>query len=693
MRHLLLCIILSFLALPSLAQEDKEFAYINEVEQSKDDIGKSVKQLRIAAVENDDAESYFELAKTLLKINNPHSRYLASKYFQEAIYRDPNNLAIRYEFAKLLRYETPQIAFGVYEDIVNIDSTQSEAYYQMARIREDDYLDYNNSIRIASEDVTFSLDSHAYTDFKESEKLYLKALEINDNYTDALLHLSTMYEESGHYDKAVEKLEQLIEVDPANKDAYLYLGMMHYRNEKMEKAYEAYQKAIYLMTYDEKEDFTYNSVIDLLLDKIGGELMTKKDIKLIISAYWKSYDPLLLTDYNERLLEHYTRVAYSNLRFSVPHKNIVGWKTDRGETYIRYGEPYDKYTIRPEMGTEKPLSRTEVWHYPDMSIAFADKFWTGNPRFAAPEDDAQIPGDFHSFMELGYPEYYSLYNPIYDGPYFEVPYDIIQFKNLEREGDDLTDLYVTYAINKSDNLDQYENGYAHQAGLFFLNNLFETMSENEREIKSNEELEFISLSEEESYVNSIGITAYPDSGHMSFEIIRTADKGFASNKGRYRIKNFPEEDLAISDVVLASKITTASNTKIKRGDIGIVPNPTHKFSAEDDLFVYYEVYNLTIGGDNLNRFEQEFVIERVGEVEGGGFNIGDIFNPVLSLVGLGGDDEVKLTSEYKTLERNPRIYVQIDMSNYEPGEYMLTTIVRDKLSGNEVSSDTYILWE
>ena len=34
--------------------------------------------------------------------------------------------------------------------------------------------------------------------------------------------------------------------------------------------------------------------------------------------FWRKQDPLFLTEFNERRVEHYGRVAYTNLRFSRP---------------------------------------------------------------------------------------------------------------------------------------------------------------------------------------------------------------------------------------------------------------------------------------------------------------------------------------------------------------------------------------
>ena len=75
------------------------------------------------------------------------------------------------------------------------------------------------------------------------------------------------------------------------------------------------------------------------------ELISNKKTKMRISEiypdnefsslkkFWKNHDPVKFTEYNERLIEHYTRVAYVNLRFSKPEKGIKGWQTEPGNIY------------------------------------------------------------------------------------------------------------------------------------------------------------------------------------------------------------------------------------------------------------------------------------------------------------------------------------------------------------------------
>jgi GWxTD domain-containing protein len=55
--------------------------------------------------------------------------------------------------------------------------------------------------------------------------------------------------------------------------------------------------------------------------------------------FWWSVDPTPTTLVNERLLEHITRVVEADFYFAVPHLGKTGDRTDRGEIWLRYGEP------------------------------------------------------------------------------------------------------------------------------------------------------------------------------------------------------------------------------------------------------------------------------------------------------------------------------------------------------------------
>ncbi len=65
-------------------------------------------------------------------------------------------------------------------------------------------------------------------------------------------------------------------------------------------------------------------------------LQTDEEREQFIESFWLRRDPTPDTVENEFKEEHYRRIAYANERFA---SGIPGWKTDRGQIYIKYGPP------------------------------------------------------------------------------------------------------------------------------------------------------------------------------------------------------------------------------------------------------------------------------------------------------------------------------------------------------------------
>lgn len=62
--------------------------------------------------------------------------------------------------------------------------------------------------------------------------------------------------------------------------------------------------------------------------------------------FWKDSDPVSSTDVNEFRKEYFRRIGYANEHFTTPLRK--GWITDRGEAYVRLGEPQyiERFTMR-----------------------------------------------------------------------------------------------------------------------------------------------------------------------------------------------------------------------------------------------------------------------------------------------------------------------------------------------------------
>ena len=83
-------------------------------------------------------------------------------------------------------------------------------------------------------------------------------------------------------------------------------------------------------------------------------------------AFWQASDPLFLTDENERLLAHASRVLYASAKFGVPGARL-GVDTDAGNIWVRYGVPLKRWTFRTGESLEGTNRRTTYWTYDSVS--------------------------------------------------------------------------------------------------------------------------------------------------------------------------------------------------------------------------------------------------------------------------------------------------------------------------------------
>ncbi|NIO00898.1 MAG: GWxTD domain-containing protein [Candidatus Latescibacteria bacterium] len=93
------------------------------------------------------------------------------------------------------------------------------------------------------------------------------------------------------------------------------------------------------------------------------------------SEFWRMRDPTPNTEANEALEEHLRRVRYATTHFSSLDS---GWKTDRGQVYIKYGEPDQIDT------STDPYLQGEylIWRYFSNNLVFVfyDRFGLGDYR-------------------------------------------------------------------------------------------------------------------------------------------------------------------------------------------------------------------------------------------------------------------------------------------------------------------------
>ncbi len=647
--------------------------------------------------QNGDSPSYYKLSKIYWQKKDFVLRNKAFENMKMAVMKDEKNIEYKYFYADVCQDFARVESVNQWKEIAAIDSSQIRAWINLAEFFEREYLEWDKSLRkvITFEGqkdgnipyFTFS-QNYYQNDYWEAVKYFKGALKIDSLNYDLCLKLGLFYSKNNQPLLGIPHLKRLEKIGKADKLIYQCLGLLYYKAKNLKESYLAYQKALKLMSEDGREDFTLNSIKFILstgdsrLNELRGS-----ELNSYLDSYWRTNDPFVMTDYNERLLEHYSRVAYSNLNFSIPRMNIVGWKSNRGEMVLRYGEPISRIRVRPNLyggmgqgpdksnynGHDTLMSNSikgETWNYRDFTIQFEDPFQNGNFQF----DNSQLV--YLGGLRKTKP---TTFYPDFEGPVFDLSYQSYQFASKNKTQ---TDVYLSYVINFSDtstSKEKFADGY--DVGLFMFDNNFNK--------KYNYKKTYTSLDQFKDFlINSLEMTLSPQSGNLAFEMMRKKDKGVTSYHGKFNVRKFSNDELDISEIVLATNVETGEeiNGSIKRKEISVLPNPAKTFGKENELFLYYEIYNLNMNTNNLTDFEQRITIQKKEE--------GGVLNSILSVVGLDKEGKkVALTSKYQTQEKDPQMYMQLDMSKYQPGEYAIMVTIKDILTGKETTAQTEINWQ
>ena len=79
--------------------------------------------------------------------------------------------------------------------------------------------------------------------------------------------------------------------------------------------------------------------------------------------FWEAKDPTPKTEYNELMAEYYRRIDYAYEHFTTI--NNIGYESDQGEIYIKYGPPNN---IERKFPTGEPA--VEIWTYNNRKFVF-----------------------------------------------------------------------------------------------------------------------------------------------------------------------------------------------------------------------------------------------------------------------------------------------------------------------------------
>ena len=312
------------------------------------------------------------------------------------------------------------------------------------------YIDMEHLDRIGSTYHMFYWEQFGEKDCDKAIAYLEKCIKVDPRFRDAYYQLGLVHFESSQPEGLVRVSKQLLKQMSDDKDGLLFCGLGFQSLGNEEVAYKYYTRALRQMDPEERAMMESVDLIatkeehkQIALASVQDTSQTWED-SAARARFWRRQDPLFLTEFNERRMEHYGRVAYANLRFSRPSRRIEGWQTDMGKAYIRFGRYLSRKTqrgdiyipmdgnapISSEVTTDRtfddlPTSRSkisremdawnvsqqkEIWLYEGFKVAFL------------------VPDGFHGNLSAPLPD-----KPRYVDPYrrkkYSLPHQVVAFQD------------------------------------------------------------------------------------------------------------------------------------------------------------------------------------------------------------------------------------------------------------------------
>ncbi|MDE2997857.1 MAG: GWxTD domain-containing protein [Gemmatimonadota bacterium] len=650
----------------------------------------------VLALDENHVPAHVEIARLHMSKNTPPARSNAEKYLRRAIRLDPENGGNRVLLGDLLWAQGfLSNAKRQYEQVLARDQRNARAAFGLGVYYVKDYMKYWNMIDTEGTDLGVVLEwRHFAREYRELAIRNLgQSIRYDPGFKDAYYQLGLVYMEDMQSAPAaagralVGVANSLLKAYPADKDALLFVGLGYHTGGYPEKAWDFYIRAL------ERMDLEERSIIESLETVAGDEermRVTTADAQAqggggawVDSSererFWRRQDPLLLTERNERRMEHYRRVAYANLRFGKPRRGIAGWRTEMGRVYIKYGDPLSRKVTRPEVGQrgETVQAHTELWAYEGFSFRFRN--WNGLDGWHFDVSSLYFPSG--EWVLKRTPQRFV--DPYRDLKY-SMPYQVAAFRDAGR-----IRLEVAYAIAKERLRTSGGGAVDLQDGLFLYDGDWNEVSRAVYETRRLADAGEDSVRGRYLLSNST-LMIEPGSYHLVAEVQDRRTRSIGTFRNTFALAT-EDSTAAMSDLLVATGIESEDPFPERREDLRVVSNPLHTFYRSESVYIYFEAYNLA--RDDFGRTKYE-ITYRIGqpeeaEVTPGRFQAVALAEPVgkvhLRIGTVGADGPVEFQVRYIPAERN-RVSSMFRKFESESGE----TAVTVRYEGDREDDFTYL---
>jgi tetratricopeptide (TPR) repeat protein len=527
----------------------------------------------------------------------------------------------------------------------------------------------------------------------------------------------------GHLDSARVTFENLLNREPEASSTAIHLRLARIAFEKGEnpQGEAMYWSAIESIRNPVDAELAFQDVKYILTDEEYERwtrcvLLGQK--KAFFAQIWASRSPFPGSTENPRLAEHYRRLIFAEkwYRQDEPHRpfhtldlmagnlpRVFGLNEEfhqKGLVYIRWGKPDDK-----SLFSGQGYPSYESWVYrktttqPQIIVHFA------NPEDASPSDwrISRIPPPevvwdmgleswdvrYHHYVAASSEvEQLSLANELerdlqesnrrlLTEERMTFP-DTIQllpayfywssFKG-ENGGIDLNFYYGVAFADAFSSKEPFGVRRFFESGVAIYDTLWNQLARRLRRFpleKSKETLGALATDAQTFHLE-------PGIYRLTFFVRDEGRKRIGSWRLLDTLRAFPPGTLSLSDLTLAVEVSPAlplAPGRFRRYGVVVAPNPSRAFSLRRPIFMYFEIYGLSLDEQGVARCRVSYTLEPLQKKRTG-------------LLGLFGPrtGAVTITSEFEPQGSDSPMYTALDASQFTDGPLQLRVEVTDLRNG------------
>ncbi|MFA3782589.1 GWxTD domain-containing protein [Melioribacteraceae bacterium 4301-Me] len=669
--------------------------------------------------------------------------------FDKVLDADPLNLYANYYFAvaqrekaliadpisRIFRWNSSENHF---KNVIKLDSTFKDVFYQYALLQlyKKNYfealdlvrhqLKIKNNISEVRKGVFYLYDVVFHNEDNDNLEKWLS----NPKSDFDMYCLGELYRNTNRLDQAKEIFNSIIaKKNISLTPAYISLVKLYLQEENPQKAAEIYWNAVSSVSDTVEGNFLLNDLVFLFNEKdysVFKTLKTADDIKQFIKSFWFGRNPYPSMPYNLYLTEYYKRIIYAEknfwydgLRLTIydPNKlDIINYPlwyklnnrfNDQGIVYLRFGQPNEISNLTSSSTSDviswlyNETSKTSkmIFHFEKSFNApanywklvpgFTDKFI--NERLAVWDsryhDLDPNSNTFSDILKEGVKSIETVlttdkFNWPEDLKFLDAYYSVSQFKDVSY----LSFLVLSFAVPTSELTKEFQkkDSLNFESAITIydasINPVFH-MVKNYRDETALSVNAYDSL-----FIDKYEVPLKAGLYFVCFDIYLPKQKKVFAVKFKQELKNFENGKFQCSSLETAFDISSIYNSGSRdRKFLKIIPNPSRKFNQKNNVFVYYEIYNLKKDKDRLVHYTINVNIERK---ESGNF----IWN-FISGIFSSKKYSLSIKDSFMDTSTNVSNFQAFDMSQLQPGEYVMKLEIKDDTNGEVTSAFSEFILE